>query len=175
MLLIGTGLIVLGIVLFFVLQASASAPRDDEFSTIPAEVNYSAPELELTDLNGNPVALTDYLGSVVLVNMWATWCPPCKAEMPDLQAFYEKYKDDGFVIIGINDGEPADLVEPFVSEYGLTFPVWLDEQYLSEQAFNTINLPSSYVIDRTGTVRLMWIGAISPRILEQHVPKVIKE
>jgi cytochrome c biogenesis protein CcmG/thiol:disulfide interchange protein DsbE len=175
MVLIGGGFILLGIVLFFVLGPSAASQQSNGFSTIPAKVSYPAPELKLTDLSGNPVSLTDYFGKVVLLNMWATWCPPCKAEMPTLQAFYEKYQDQGFVIVAVNDGETLDLVQPFVREYGLTFPIWLDEHWLSEKAFNTQNLPSSYVIDRAGTVRLMWIGAISPRVLEKYVPDVIKE
>jgi thiol-disulfide isomerase/thioredoxin len=175
MIMIGSGLILIGILLFFLLRSTTADAQSDEFSTIPVEVNYPAPELTLTDVSGNPVSLTDHLGKVILVNMWATWCPPCKAEMPTLQAFYEKYQAQGFVIVGINDGETIELVEPFVRDYGLTFPVWLDGEYLSEKAFNTVNLPSSYVIDRQGTVRLMWIGAISPRVLEKYVPNVIKE
>lgn len=180
LMLIGAGLIALGAVLFLVLNSSrASADQNSNSaipdSTIPVGVDYAAPELKLTDLEGKPVALTDYSGKVVLVNMWATWCPPCKAEMPTLEAFYEKYKSKGFEIIGLNDGDTLDLVAPFVKEYGLTFPVWLDEQYQSEKAFNTMNLPSSFVIDRTGTVRLMWIGAISKTMLEKYVPDIIQE
>ncbi len=175
MMLVGLGFITLGMVLFFLLRSSTSELQPDEFSTTPAKVQYPAPELKLTDLSGSPTALTDYRGKVVLVNMWATWCPPCKAEMPTLEAFYRKYQDQGFIIVGLNDGETRDVVAPFVNEHGLTFPIWLDEQYASEKAFNTVNLPSSYVIDRQGTVRLMWIGAISPRVLEKYVPDVIKE
>lgn len=174
MTLMGAGLIALGVTLYLLLDSSGvGAPR--EYSTIPVEVDYLAPELVLTDLEDRPVSLRDYRGSVVLVNLWATWCPPCKAEMPTLQSFYEKYRDEGFVIVAVNDGEPLELVEPFVRDYGLTFPVWLDEEYKAEKAFNTINLPSSYVIDRRGTVRLMWIGAISGRVLEKFVPDIIKE
>jgi thiol-disulfide isomerase/thioredoxin len=173
MLLMGMGLIALGAALYLVLDTSRADAQ--EYSTTPVEVNYPAPELELTDLAGRPVSLRDLRGSVALVNLWATWCPPCKAEMPTLQSFYEKYRDEGFVIVAINDGEPPELVEPFVRDYGLTFPVWLDEEYKSEKAFNTISLPSSYVIDRQGTVRLMWIGAITRKVLEKFVPAIIKE
>lgn len=173
MTLIGIGLIALGVTLYLVLDSSEADAQ--EYSTTPVEVNYPAPELELTDLEGRAVSLRDYRGAVVLVNLWATWCPPCKAEMPTLQSFYEKYRAEGFVIVAINDGEPLELVEPFVREYGLTFPVWLDEEYKSEKILKTINLPSSYVIDRAGTVRLMWIGAISARVLEKFVADIIKE
>jgi peroxiredoxin len=95
--------------------------------------------------------------------------------MPALEAFYKSHQDDDFVIIGINDGESQDLVAPFVEEYSLTFPIWLDEEYASEKAFKTINLPSSFVIDRDGTIRLMWIGAISRNVLEKYVSPIIME
>lgn len=173
MIMIGAGLILFGFTLFMFLRPTQSGAQ--EYSAIPQTVNYPAPELVVTDLNGTLVSLRDYSGKVMLVNLWATWCPPCKAEMPTLEAFYQKYKHDNFVIIGINDGETYDLVEKFVEDYGLTVPVWLDEQYLSEKAFKTINLPSSYVIDRDGTVRLMWIGAISRNVLEKFVSPIIKE
>jgi thiol-disulfide isomerase/thioredoxin len=173
MIMIGAGLIFLGFTLFIFLKSSQASVQ--EYSATPQKVDYPAPELVVTVLDGDPVSLRDYHGKVMLVNLWATWCPPCKAEMPTLEAFYQKYKADDFVIIGINDGESHDLVLPFVKNYSLTFPIWLDEGYLSEKAFKTINLPSSYVIDRNGTVRLMWIGAISRKVLEEFVSPIIME
>jgi peroxiredoxin len=173
MLMIGAGLVVMGIVLFIFLKNSVALPQ--EHSAIPAQVDFAAPELTLEDLSGKTVSLNDYLGSVVLVNLWATWCPPCKEEMPALQAFYEDHKSDGFVLIGINQEETRDVVEPFVKDFGLTFPIWLDINYQAEQEFDTMSLPSSFVIDRTGNVRLMWFGGISKKNLEKYVTEVIKE
>ena len=174
MTLIGTGLIAIGIMVYLLLQNNPATTTQD-FSVVPAEVDFADPDLPLEDLEGNPVSLDDYLGQVVLVNLWATWCPPCREEMPTLQAFYEKYKDDGFVLVAINQEEPRDVVAPFVQEFGLTFPVWLDLEYLAEREFDTMNLPSSYVVDRNGQVRLMWIGGISKKNLEKFVPDLIRE
>jgi peroxiredoxin len=96
--------------------------------------------------------------------------------MPTLQAYYNKYQKDGFTIIAINDGDPTSDVLQFVKDYRLTFPVWLDPTYFAtEQAFKTLNLPSSFVIDRDGTTRLMWVGAISRRMLEEHVTPLVTE
>jgi thiol-disulfide isomerase/thioredoxin len=173
MLLIGTGLVSIGIMFFMLLSKPAASTQD--FSAVPAKVNVAAPELTLEDLSGKTVSLKDHLGSVVLVNLWATWCPPCREEMPTLQTFYEKYKADGFVLVAIDQEETADVVEPFVKEFGLTFPVWLDIDYQAQRGFNTMSLPSSYVIDRNGRVRLMWIGGISEKNLEKYVPDLIKE
>jgi thiol-disulfide isomerase/thioredoxin len=172
-LMIGAGLVVIGIVLFMLLYNPTAS--SDDLSAVPAKVDFSSPKLTLEDLSGLPVSLDDYLGKVVLVNLWATWCPPCREEMPALQAFYEDHKADGFVLVAINQEEPRELVEPFVKEFGLTFPVWLDLDYQAEREFNTQSLPSSFVIDRTGRVRLMWFGSISKKNLEKYVTDVIKE
>jgi thiol-disulfide isomerase/thioredoxin len=170
---IGIGLIAIGIVLFLLLKKPIASP--DDLSAIPAQVDFASPKLTLEDLSGKPVSLDDYLGSVVLVNLWATWCPPCRDEMPALQTFYEKHKTNGFVLIAINQEETREVVDPFVKELGLTFPVWLDLNYQAEQEFNTESLPSSFVIDRTGKVRLMWFGSISKKNLEKYVTDVINE
>lgn len=173
---IGLGLLSVGVVLFVLSRdaVNASASSQD-FSTIPSEVDFPAPELTLIDLDGNPVSLADYRGQVVLVNLWATWCPPCREEMPTLLAFYEKYKSKGFVLVAVDQGETAEQVIPFVKEFGLTFPVWLDEENIAGREFATISLPSSYVVDRNGQVKLMWLGGISKKNLEAYVPKIINE
>jgi peroxiredoxin len=145
-------------------------------STVPIRVRFPAPELSLSDTQGSLRSLADYRGQVILVNLWATWCPPCKEEMPTLQAFYDRYKDSGFVIIAINDGDPAPDVVRFVDDYRLTFPVWLDPTYTAtEEAFHTLNLPSSFVIDRDGTIQLTWVGGISMKMLEAYVTPMIME
>jgi len=159
--------------MYLVLQNRAS---QNDLSAVPAKVNFPAPKLTLRDTQGDSRSLADYRGQVVLVNLWATWCPPCKEEMPTLQAFYEKYRERGFIIIAINDGESQKDVLQFVKDYELMFPVWLDPTHIAtEQSFNTLNLPSSFVIDRNGTIRLAWIGRISIRMLEKHVTPLIKE
>jgi thiol-disulfide isomerase/thioredoxin len=177
MMMVGVGLIAIGVMFMLILgnaESPASASSTD-LSAVPAEMDFPSPELDLVTLDGSPVSLSSYRGSVVLVNLWATWCPPCRQEMPTLQAFYEKYKDDGFVLIGIDQEETAEVVRPFVDEFKLTFPIWLDKDYLAQKEFKTMSLPSSYVIDRNGQVRLMWIGSISMSNLEKYVPDVILE
>src|SRR5215208_870437 len=170
-LLFGLGLTLIAASAYFILQ-NVSSPTD--FSTVPVKVNFNSPELTLTDIQGVSHSLADYRGQVVLVNLWATWCPPCKEEMPTLQAFYNEHKKDGFVIIAVNDGDPTADVLQFVKEYELTFPVWLDPTYIAtEQAFHTLNLPTSFVIDRSGTIQLTWVGGISANTLDQHVTPLI--
>ena len=173
---IGAGLLLLGAVALALLPKPGNTAESSEVnSAIPVEVNYPAPELSLNDLDGNPVTLEDYLGTVVLVNNWATWCPPCKAEMPTLQAYFEDHTDKGFTIIAIESGDPVAEVKEFVKDYGLTFPVWADANMASIAAFRNPGLPSSYVIDRDGTVRLAWAGAVSRKMLDKYVTPLLEE
>ena len=178
---IGVGLIMVGVAAMALLTSLRGQPlwsqaeSTGESSVVPANADYPAPDLTLNDLDGNHRSLSDYVGQVVLVNMWATWCPPCVAELPTLNSFYNDYAMEGFVIIGINDGEKLSVVKDYVAQKGLIFPIWLDPTYLSESAFNTQNLPSSFVIDRQGQVRLQWVGAISRAMLEKYVLPIIEE
>lgn len=179
MIIFGAGLILLGMAAFISWpksEVSAEVPASEGFSTIPVEVDYAAPYLELSALDGKQYSLTDYLGSVVLVNLWATWCPPCKAEMPTLEAYYNDHQADGFVTIAVNDGDPEEDVVTFVQDYGLSFPVWLDPTYqATDHAFETRNLPSTFVIDREGNVRLRWVGEIDRDSLEKYVTPLLFE
>lgn len=152
------------------LSSGASA-----FSVYPVEVNFPAPELSLENINGRTESLADYHGEVVLVNNWATWCPPCKAEMPTLDAYYEKHAGEGFSIIAIEAGDSRDIVSQFVEQYKLQFPVWLDPDSASIRAFGNGTLPNSYVIDRMGTVRLAWTGEVNRAVLERYVTPLLVE
>ena len=176
---IGIGLIAVGVAAMTLLTLRHSlwsqAERAVGSSVVPAKADYPAPDLTLNDLDGNPRSLSDYLGQVALVNMWATWCPPCVEELPTLNSFYNDYAVEGFVIIGIDDGEELGVVKDYVAQQGLIFPIWVDPSYLSERAFNTMNLPSSFLIDRQGQVRLQWVGAISRAMLEKYVLPIIEE
>jgi len=154
---------------------SQSASLSSSMSVTPAEVNYAAPELSLQTVNGAAESLTDYRDKVVLVNNWAIWCPPCKAEIPTLEAYYKAHSADGFVIIGIEAGEPQSEVLGFVKGTAITYPVWFDLQNASLQAFGSSGLPNSFVIDRKGTVRLAWVGEINREVLEKYVTPLIAE
>jgi len=144
-------------------------------SVIPQEVEYLAPELSLTSLDGQAVSLADHRDKIVLVNTWATWCPGCEAEMPELQAYSRNHAQDGFLVIGINAEENAEQVTPFLEKMDLTFPIWIDEDKQVYRAFNSNHLPSSFVIDRTGMVRLAWYGPVSLEVMETFVTPLLRE
>jgi thiol-disulfide isomerase/thioredoxin len=156
-------------------QVAASDASSSSPSSIPAEVNYAAPELSLQNVNGDTEALTDYLDQVVLVNNWATWCPPCKAEIPTLEAYYKAHSAEGFVIIGVEAGEPPAEVLGFVKGAEITYPIWIDLESASLRAFGSSGLPNSFVIDRKGMVRLAWVGEINRAMLEKYVTPLMVE
>jgi len=142
---------------------------------VPFAVEYAAPELSLQNINGATESLADYREHVVLVNNWATWCPPCKAEMPTLAAYYNEHQAEGFTIIAIEAGDPVEPVAEFAQTYNLKFPVWLDPNGASLKAFGNGSLPNSYVIDRSGTVRYAWTGEINKAMLEKYVTPLLAE
>ena len=174
---LGVGLVLIGLATLLVLTGGKdiAASQPISRSVTPMEVNYPAPELALQNVNGAAESLIDYRDKVVLVNNWATWCPPCKAEIPTLEAYYKAHTTDGFVIIGVEAGEPQNDVLKFVQDNGMTYPVWIDLNGAALDAFNNENLPSSYVIDRTGTVRLAWVGEISSEMLEKYITPLLME
>jgi cytochrome c biogenesis protein CcmG, thiol:disulfide interchange protein DsbE len=175
LLLIGSGLVIFALVLTIVLlQQDTSASNTAEIGVTPARVNFAAPELSLNDLEGKAVTLEDLRGQVVLLNNWATWCPPCRAEMPVLNAYHEDHESKGFTIIAVDAGEPAADVRNFAENMALSFPVWLDPDMDTIRAFRNDGLPSSYVINREGQVVLAWNGAITREALEQYVTPLLE-
>ena len=176
---LGIGLLLIGfasLAMYSPKNSNAGATTNNFDSidyVVPMEVNYAAPELSLRNIKGEMESLAEYQDSVVLVNNWATWCPPCKAEMPTLVTYHNQHTADGFSVIAIEAGEPVELVSEFAQGFGMTFPVWLDPDGKSTRAFRNGTLPNSYVIDRMGTVRYAWTGEISMAMLEKYVTPLI--
>ena len=122
-----------------------------------------APDFTLPTADGGTVRLNDLRGQVVLLNFWATWCPPCKAEMPDLNALHVEHQAArGFTVVGVNMQETAEQVNAFAQPRQLVFPLALDTTgQISSGLFAVRGLPVTYIIDRDGFVRDMWQGQIS--------------
>jgi len=175
-LLVGAGVFLTGAAVFaWTNHGKESAINGGGMVSPPVVMNQAAPRLELTDLQGDRVFLEAYRGKVVLVNNWATWCPPCREEMPELQAYYHAHIKQGFVIIAIESGEPAATVADFVRQFGMTFPVWLDPEGNALDAFENMDLPSSYLVDQEGTIRLRWTGPVNRGTLEKYVTTLLEK
>src|SRR6266496_2822093 len=151
-------ILISGIVWIFV-----SADRSGATSSgkIPApQQGFLAPDFELTTPTGESVKLSDLRGQAVLVNLWATWCPPCREEMRTIEKAYQEYKDQGFTVLAVNmtyQDNPL-AVTPFVKEQGLTFPILLDKASAVANAYQLHSLPSSYFIQRDGVISEVIIG-----------------
>ncbi|HLC02948.1 MAG TPA: TlpA disulfide reductase family protein [Anaerolineales bacterium] len=137
------------------------------------QVGGQAPDFSLLDLDGQLHRLTQHLGQAVLINFWATWCVPCRLEMPALQKAFETYGQEGFIVLGINltNLDDRDQIEPFRRELGLSFPLLLDATgKVSYGQYRVISIPTSVLVDRRGTVREIIVGAIP---LEQLNDKIV--
>jgi peroxiredoxin len=137
------------------------------------ELNRPAPDFTLPGLDGQDVRLSDYRGKVVLVNFWGTWCEPCKEETPALQQIYQKLRDQGLVIIGVDlrsqegDGaEGVDNVRSFTERYGVTYPIALDVKGETARAFQIYPIPTSYFVDQSGTIRYVRVSTLSAEEVE---------
>ncbi len=118
-----------------------------------------APDFQLTSLDGQPVSLSDLKGNPVLINFWATWCPPCRGEMPYLQQIYEKWQIMGLVLLAINIQESSSDVEGFMQSQGLSLPVLLDSDGAIAAQYGIEAIPATFFIDSEGTVQEVKVGA----------------
>jgi cytochrome c biogenesis protein CcmG, thiol:disulfide interchange protein DsbE len=145
---------------------------------IPApQQGFLAPDFELKAPTGETVRLIDLRGQAVLVNLWATWCPPCRAEMTSIEKMYQEYKDRKFVVLAVNMTYQDDslAILPFVNEQKLTFPILLDETGEMANAYQLRSLPSSYFIRPDGIINEVVIGGpMSEALLRTRIEDILK-
>ena len=123
------------------------------------EIGKAAPSFQLTDINGQSVSLSDFQGKPVLLNFWATWCGPCRMEMPYIQEVYDEWSEQGLVLLAVNIREGLTTVEEFMRDYNLSFPVLLDMEGNVAEKYSVGGIPTTYFIDSDGIIRDMQIGA----------------
>jgi|GEM_PF-1098641 len=146
--------------------ASATTPQP--------RVNFPAPALALATLDGKNISLTDLRGQVVLVNFWATWCPPCRAEMPEIQNAYDKYRAQNFTVLAVDVAEDEATIAPFVQEFKLTFPILLDRDTAVSKKYSVLGLPTSFFIGRDGTIRAVNLGAMNRAYIESQLAPLLE-
>lgn len=146
--------------MFWFMMAGLSSGADLWAADVRPDTGHLAPDFTLKTLDGNTVRLSELRGKkVVLINFWATWCPPCRLEMPTMQQIYSEYKDRGFEILAVNiESDAEQAISDFVKELRLTFPILLDPDMKVTRKFRVIGLPVSVLIDRQGIVRAKEIG-----------------
>lgn len=140
----------------------------------PPEVGEAARDFVLNDVDGRPVQLNDLRGRPVILNFWATWCAPCRVEMPDLQAVYERHQADGLVILAINREETAVTVRDFFyDELDLTFTPLLDEAGDVSRLYSVANYPTSVFVDDEGVVTAVHLGLMTEEQIEGYLADTI--
>lgn len=139
---------------------------------------FSAPDFTLDLLGGGQVTLSDLRGQAVMINLWASWCPPCREEMPAIQNVYEDYKDQGLVVLAVNttNQDSEEAAAAFVGEFGLTFPVPLDKTGAVSNRYQLRGLPSTYFVDREGVIRSVVIGGpMSESLIRSKAQEILGE
>lgn len=148
--------------LLALIVALPQAARGDAFTELdllrPGRAT-AATDFTVPGLTGSPLRLSDLKGKVVLLNFWATWCPPCKEEMPSMERLYRRYKDKGFTILAVSiDSGGPEPVAAFAKKFGLTFPIVLDPKMTVANQYSVRGLPATFLIDRRGTIAAVAIG-----------------
>jgi peroxiredoxin len=150
----------------------ASAASNSKGSVEKGEI---APDFTLQTVNGKSYKLSDFRGKKVLLNFFATWCPPCKGEMPHMEEFYKENKDNGVVVIAVDlttgETDPNNIPK-FIKNYGLTFPVLLDKQGDIGDIYQAFSIPTSYFINANGIIQDKMVGAMDKETMENLMSKI---
>lgn len=168
-------ILILGVAWIAISRIPPDAAQAMSEKTLPLP-GHRAPDFTLPSLAGEPMTLSDLPGQVVLVNIWATWCPPCRAEMPAIETVYQRYRDQGFTVLAVNQMEPQAAVADFVQELGLTFPIVLDSRGSVSQLYRVQAVPTTFFVGRDGVIRDMLIGGpMSESFIESKVVPLLDE
>lgn len=146
-----------------ILSAGACTPPEGDGAQ-PVDIGRPVPSYRAVSVAGDSVSLADQRGKVVLLNVWATWCHPCREEVPELQALHERYAPRGLAVVGVSvdaDGEQAAIRE-FARDYRMTYPVWLDPGERVSQTFLVVGVPATYLIGKDGTLLWRKAGPVRP-------------
>jgi peroxiredoxin len=158
-------------------QVKDELPHDRYSAPLyPASKKSAAKDFETKLLNGESFQLSGQKGKVVLLNIWATWCPPCEEETPDLVDLYEKYRDQDVEFLGISiDEQGKSVVQPFVEKYDVSYPMTIDDGSIMDKYGPLMGVPTTYLIDKEGNLRYFATGAVTKAEIEPRLEKILKE
>jgi peroxiredoxin len=157
-------------------KAQEEAPDGESVALKPLDKRQSAPKFELKDANGAKVTIEEYKGKVVLLNFWATWCVPCKAEIPWFQEFDKKYKDQGFAVLGVSlDEEGWKAVKPYVEERKIAYRMVIGTEEVSQLYGGIDSLPTTFMIDKDGKIAAIHTGLVSKATYQKQLESLLTE
>lgn len=167
----------LALCVIYMLTLAGCAKKNAETDESAGDETVSAvkaPNFSLPDLQGNTLKFSDFKGKVILVDFWATWCGPCKLEVPHLVDLYEQYNAQGFEIIGIAlDNSGAEVVEPFTREYNVTYPVVLGNREVAIAFGGLTAIPTAFLVDKSGNIVGKYVGYQEKAVLEEAIKKLL--
>lgn len=153
-------------------ESGKSAEKVVETGKVGIDVGDIAPDFQLETLKGKKVKLSDYRGGPVMLNFWASWCPPCRAEMPDMEKLHQK-RDVTILAVNLTKSESSrEDVKEFVNEFHLTFPILLDEQVQVAAMYQIRPIPTTYMIDSEGVIQFRAFGAMNYEFMVQELEKM---
>ncbi len=163
------------VVVFGLLSTSLIFTGCEEGGTADLSIGSKAPDFELYDLEGKIHKLSEYKGAPILLNFWATWCGPCRSEMPHLEEVYEDWKDNDLIFFAVNVGESSTDVTAFLDYFGFTMPVLLDNTKTVSRKYGVSGIPTTYFIDEDGIIQNRVVGAFPDRqSIEKYVTKLFQ-
>lgn len=158
---------------------SAVPAADTTGGLVPSpREGFPAPDFTLPTLDGGEVTLSDLRGQVVVINLWTSWCPPCREEMPAIEQVYGQYREQGLVVLGLNSTfqDDEETAAAFVRELGLTFPIVLDRTGAVSRRYQLQALPTTYFVDRQGVIRSVVLGGpMTPATIESKIQDLLAE
>ena len=138
------------------------------------EAGPTAPDFSLKDLSGQTVTLEQYRGKVVLLDFWATWCPPCRAEIPHFVELYSEYRKKGLEVIGVSlDSNPEKALLPFIEEYKINYTMLIGNRDVTDSYGGVISIPTTFVIDREGNIRKKYLGYRDKSVFEKDIEELL--
>jgi cytochrome c biogenesis protein CcmG/thiol:disulfide interchange protein DsbE len=149
-------------------------PTPGSLAGAPPRIGRAAPAFTLRTLDGETVSLNDYRGKPVMVNFWATWCVPCREEMPLMENAYRAHRGDGLVVLAVNMQESEMQARGFVKELGLTYPILLDPDAVVARRYRVTGLPMTFFIGRDGRLRSIVVGGMTQQVLDQRLALIMQ-
>ena len=166
--------IILIVVVIAIIFGVSKFTASNRIQEVNAEDIKEAPEFTLLDIDGTRTSLSDFKGKVIILDFWATWCPPCKAEIPHFVELYDEYKKKGLEVIGVSlDSNPEKSLPSFMEEYRINYTMLIANRNVTDSYGGIISIPTTFVIDRNGNIRKKYIGYRDKHVFENDIEELL--